>query len=163
MGDSRHRPPRSPFLALAITLSLLVAGAADAQRLQYEFPAAGSVSAPPPTSGAASLLDWRIGAGALLVTWGATAFGSVAMRDEFAGLTIIPVIGPWATRSLIESGKGEYLPGAEPLLLIAGVAQGASFLYLTAALITGVTTRGMQVGVSSDGATTMEITLPLDF
>lgn len=163
MEKSRHQPPRSAFLALIILLSLLAAVQADAQRLQYDVPAVASVSAPPQSSGTASLLDWRIGAGALLVTWGATALGSMAMGDEHAGTTVIPVIGPWATRSLIESGKGEYLPGAEPLLLIAGVAQGASFLYLTAALITGATTRGMRMGVSPDGATTMEIRLPLDF
>lgn len=159
----KSRPARSALLVLIIPLSLLAAVQAEAQRLRYDVPAAASVSTPPRSSGTASLLDWRIGAGALLVTWGATALGSIAMGDEFAETTVIPVIGPWATRSLIESGKGEYLPGAEPLLLIAGVAQGASFLYLMAALITGATTHGMRMGVSPDGATTMEIKLPLDF
>lgn len=164
MESSRYRRLRRfPLLAFIITLGLLAAVAADAQRLQYAVPPAASVSAPLQPSSATSLLDWRIGAGALLVTWGATALGSLAMGDEFAEITMIPVVGPWATRSLIESGKGEYLAGAEPLLLISGVAQGASFLYLTAALISGVATRGIRAGISPDGATTMEIRLPLDF
>lgn len=61
----------------------------------------------------------------LAITWGATVVGAALMGDQFIGLTAIPVVGPFVSRSLIEE-YGSFRPGGQALLQTSGVLQAVS-------------------------------------
>jgi hypothetical protein len=69
----------------------------------------------------------RIAGWALVGTYGATVLGAAAMGDALLQTTAVPVVGPWLTIGVISTsaGKFSFQPGARPLLMASGVAQGA--------------------------------------
>ena len=67
----------------------------------------------------------------------ATLVGSLVMDDEFAGTTLIPVVGPFVTLLRIEKDPNAfYRPGGKELLIASGVAQTGFLIYFIASWAT---------------------------